>query len=433
MILNRIFATFALLSLGLTVWQWLAARRFPLHQRVQEIGPQPGVTLLKPLKGCDEHTEACLRSWFAQDYAGAIQILFGVASADDPACGVVKKLLAEFPQRDAQLVVCSEQPGPNAKVSKLAQLEPLAKHEILVISDADVRVPPDLLVNLVAPLVGKRSAAVPAAADLQKPAHAEIASRTTVESTTAATATLQISIANCFYRLANATTLAMQWEAIAINADFWSQVLQNASFRKLDFALGAVMAVRRQHLSEIGGFKALVNHLADDYQLGRRITQRGHRIELCPVVVECWSAPMGWREVWKHQLRWARTIRVCQPLAYFFSILNNVTFWSLAWIAAAVAVPTFESHTLASGGFVGSFGIPWELIVAMSCMLVRIMAAVDLQRRLSPMGTQLNYFWLVPVKDLLQFALWAGAFLGNHVEWRGQRYRLRRDGTLVAR
>jgi ceramide glucosyltransferase len=244
---------------------------------------------------------------------------------------------------------------------------------------------------------------------------------------------LNVGLVNCFYRLANPTTLAMQWEAIAINADFWSQVLQSASFRKLDFALGAIMAVRRQSLSEIGGFKALANCLADDYQLGKRIAQRGHRIELCPVVVECWSPPMGWREVWKHQLRWARTIRVCQPLPYFFSVLNNVTFWSLAWIAAAGAVPTFENRTLATGGFVGSFSVPWELFAAMSCVLVRIVAAVDLQRRLAPMGAHQIYFWLLPLKDLLQFALWVGAFLGNQIEWRGQRYRLRHDGTLLPR
>jgi ceramide glucosyltransferase len=109
----------------------------------------------------------------------------------------------------------------------------------------------------------------------------------------------------------------MRCEAIAVNADFWSQVLQGVSFRKLDFALGAVMATRRKQLAEIGGFRALMDCLADDYQLGRRIAARGYRMELCPVVVDCWSAPMTWHEVWRHQLRWARTIRVCQPLPYF--------------------------------------------------------------------------------------------------------------------
>ena len=131
----------------------------------------------------------------------------------------------------------------------------------------------------------------------------------------------------------------MQWEAIAINADFWSQVLQSRSLKPLDFALGAVMATRRQHLQEIGGFAGLVDCLADDYQLGNRIARRGHSIALSPVVVECWSAPMGWAEVWKHQLRWARTIRVCQPAPYFFSLLSNATLWPLLWLIVKPAAP----------------------------------------------------------------------------------------------
>src|SRR6185436_8492557 len=139
---------------------------------------------------------------------------------------------------------------------------------------------------------------------------------------------------NCFYRLANPTTLAMHCEALAINADFWSQVLQAQSLKPLDFALGAVMATRRQQLEQIGGFRALINCLADDYQLANRIARHGHRIALSPVVVDCWETPMKWAAVWKHQLRWGRTIRVCQPAPYFFSLLSNATLWPLLWLAA---------------------------------------------------------------------------------------------------
>ena len=245
-ILNLILGSLALLSLALTMWQWLVARRFPLHQRVLQpspLTPQPPVTLLKPLKGCDAATEDCLRSWFAQQYAGPTQILFGVAAAEDPVCGVVRKLLQEFPGRDAQLVVCGPLLGANAKVSKLVELERMAKHEIVIVSDADVRVPPDLLANMVAPL---------------------------------GPAGQSCGLVCCFYRLANPTTLAMQWEAIAINADFWSQVLQSRSLKPMDFALGAVMATRRQQLREIGGFAALVDCLADDYQLGNRLAHLGY-------------------------------------------------------------------------------------------------------------------------------------------------------------
>ncbi|MEK7707401.1 MAG: glycosyltransferase [Verrucomicrobiota bacterium] len=412
MILHNILGALAVVSFLSTLWQWFAARRFPLHQRIETTlddstrriagGSVPAVTLLKPLKGTDEFAESCLRSWFTQVYAGEIQMLFGVANADDPACAVVKKLLAEFPQRDAQLVICPERLGANAKVSKLAQLEPLAKHEIIVVSDADVRVPSDLLTNLVATLgeEGRAGSPLPAA-----PAHGDSGAHGVTRPTCET-----VGLVNCFYRFANPTTAAMQWEAIAVNADFWSQVLQGASFRKLDFALGAVMATRRRQLAEIGGFRALADCLADDYQLGNRIARRGYRIKICPVVAECWSRPMGWREVWRHQLRWARTIRVCQPLPYFFSIVSNATLWPLLWCAAVPAELSL--------GFLGA------------SLFTRILITENLQHRFTQAPSGLMPL-LVPVKDLLQAALWMGAFAGNHIEWRGERYRLRCDGTLA--
>jgi ceramide glucosyltransferase len=449
-ILNGIFGALAVASFLTTLWQWLAARRFPLHRRTEPTpapstggektsahgqpvpllggvrgGSAPAVTLLKPLKGADEFTESCLRSWLAQEYNGEIQTLFGVDSADDPACAVVKKLVAEFPRCDAQLVVCPERLGANAKVSKLAQLEPSVKHEIVVVSDADVRVPSDLLANLVSMLsaadqptpdpsqegsYGRASAdlipsregsGVGSSSPCTTNGGAHGVTRPTCET---------VGLVNCFYRFANPTTPAMQWEAIAVNADFWSQVLQGASIHKLDFALGAVMATKRKVLAEIGGFRALLDYLADDYQLGNRIACGGRRIEICPVVTECWSPPMGWGEVWRHQLRWARTIRRCVPASYFFSIVGNATLWPLLWALTAS---------------------PLGLICAAVFFLARLLVAEDLQRRLTPSHSQLSNFWLVPVKDLLQAALWVGAFTGNHVEWRGERYRLRRDGTLT--
>lgn len=346
------------------------------------------MTLLKPLKGCDETTGECLKSWFAQDYPGETQILFGVASADDPVCAIVRALIAEHPERNARLIVCGPLRGANLKVSKLLELESMAAHDLIVISDADVRVPPDFLSNAVAPLQDAG-----------------------------------VGLVNCFYRLANPSTAAMRWEAMAVNADFWSQVLQSQSLKPIDFALGAVMITRRSALGEIGGFAALADCLADDYQLGHRIAGRGHRIAISPVVVECRSGPMGWASVWKHQLRWARTIRVCQPAPYFFSILSNASLWPMLWAAIA----------------------PGQLSIgfAAGCWLARAATAADLQRRLAKdpcPGSQtgssggrmlLSALWLAPVKDILQAALWALAFMGNRIEWRGERLRLRRDGTLI--
>ncbi|MGA2280926.1 MAG: bacteriohopanetetrol glucosamine biosynthesis glycosyltransferase HpnI [Verrucomicrobiota bacterium] len=380
-LLNSILAVLALLSFALALWQWVAARRFPLHQRVTDLSFAPGITLLKPLKGCDATTAESLQSWCNQNYAGQIQVLFGVADAGDPVCKIVRELIEKNPGRDAQLVICAESPGANGKVSTLIQLERLAQHPLILVSDADVRVPPDFLANIVAPL--------------RDP---------------------QTGLVNCFYRLANPATTAMRCEAVAINADFWSQVLQSTNLKPLDFALGAAMLTRRKLLEEIGGFTALVNCLADDYQLGHRLAQRGHRLALCPVVVECWDAPMNWREVWKHQLRWARTIRVCQPVPYFFSILSNATLWPLLWLMASLV----WSKTLCAP------------LIAVVCLLIRIVLAQNLQRRFMPSRDNIAPPWLVPVKDLQQAAIWAGAFLGNTVEWRGQKMRLRRDGALIA-
>jgi len=390
-ILSEILGALAILSFVLMLWQWLAAWRFPLHQRKANPAFAPAVTLLKPLKGCDEHTPACLRSWLAQEYAGEVQTLFGVADLNDPACAAVQQLLAEFPQRDAQLVVCPECLGASAKVSKLTQLESRVKHGIIVVSDADVRAPADLLTNVVMSLTPSSSSA----------AGDRVAGKSG-----AAT----IGLVNCFFQLANPTTLAMRWEAIAINADFWSQVLQSRTLQPLDFALGAVMVLRREHLAEVGGFRALSDFLADDYQLGQRIARRGYRIELCPVVVECWSPKMSWGEVWRHQLRWARTIRVCQPAPYFFSLLSNATLWPLLWLLAHPSLEVLELCLVFVTG--------------------RIISALFLQKWLTRTIRDFDW-WLVPVKDLLQTAIWALAFAGNHIEWRGEHYRLRRDGTLA--
>ena len=206
-------AGLAFLSFGLTFWRWVAAARFPLHRRAAVRAALPGCTVLKPLKDCDAQTKACLRSWLAQEYSGPVQFLFGVAGADDPVCPLVRELLAEFPGADAQLVLCAAALGVNGKISTLRQLEPLIRQPLVIISDADVRVPGDFLANLTPPLADP-----------------------------------EIGLVNCFYRLANPGALAMRWEAIAVNADFWTSVLQAQSLMKVDFALGAVMALRAAEL-----------------------------------------------------------------------------------------------------------------------------------------------------------------------------------------
>jgi ceramide glucosyltransferase len=396
-LLHLLLAALALLSLAITLWQWLAARRFPLHQRAADISFAPGVTLLKPLKGLDPETRGCLESWFQQDYRGPVQLLFGVAAAEDPVCEVVRKLIAEHPQANAQLVLCPEQLGPNAKVSTLVHLERLAQHDHFVVSDADTRVPPDFLAQVLQPL--------------RDP---------------------QAGLVNCFYALTNPTTLAMQWEAVAVNADFWSQVLQSRTLKPLDFALGAVMATRRQQLNEIGGFRALVDYLADDYQLGNQIAKRGYRIELCPVVVECREREQGWREVWAHQLRWARTIRVCQPVPYFFSILSNATVWPLVWLVVSQiqlhsCFPYTDTTQTRAAGYVALT----TLMLFMFGLALRSESSRELFKLVTKSKVPPGWDGSMVLKDLLQVPIWALAFLGNTVVWRGQRLRVLPGGKLV--
>jgi ceramide glucosyltransferase len=372
-----VLAFLALISLLIILWQWVVAWKFPLHRRMGDKTFAPPLTLLKPLKGLDDNTMECLKSWLRQDYTGPVQVLFGVASEQDPVCELVEQLIKKYPHANIKLVFCHESLGVNAKVSSLIQLLRKAENEVIVVSDADVFVPKDFLTNAVAPL------------------------RAT-----------EVGLVNCFYRLANPSTFAMRWEAIAINADFWSHVLQSQSLASLDFALGAVMVTRRDALLKMGGFDVLADHLADDFQLGNRmLRQTGKQIALCPIVVDCRSAPMNWREVWAHQLRWARTIRVCRPVPYALTIFSNATLWPLLW---AVAYPC-----------------PWSFLTLGVCLFLRVMTSQDLQKRLGTVAGQWRFWWLAPVKDLLQCALWALAFYGNHITWRGQRFRLQRDGRLV--
>jgi ceramide glucosyltransferase len=377
----RILAGLSFVSFGLTVWRWAAAARFPMHRRDAVRAPAPGCAVLKPLKGCDAETKECLRSWLAQDCPGPAQILFGVASADDPVCALVRELLAEFPRADARLVLCGAALGVNGKISTLRQLEPLIRQPLVIISDADVRVPVDFLAGLTPPFADP-----------------------------------EVGLVNCFYRLANPGGLATRWEAIAINADFWASVLQAQDLKKVDFALGAVMALRAAELGEIGGFAGLADYLADDYQLGRQIARLGKRIVFSPVVVDCRESPRTWAQAWAHQTRWARTIRACQPLLFFLSILDNATFWPLLWLIA--------------GWRAGSAAAGPVLPVCLCFLLFRILTALDQEKRLTGTGGHGRWFWMVPAKDLLNVAVWVAAFAGNHVQWRGRRYRILPGGRL---
>ena len=360
-------------SIALNLWQWVAGLRFPV--RVVASGPEfsPAVSVLKPLKGCDAKTESCLESWFRQSYTADWELLFGVASSTDPVCEIVRRLIKGYPLIKAELVIAAPLLGPNGKVSSLCYLSQKAQHEHIVISDADVFAEKDFLSKVVTEMRDEK-----------------------------------VGLVNCFYTLASPRNLAMRLEAVAVNADFWTQVLQALTLRKMDFALGAVIGTRRSVLERIGGFEGLVDLLADDYQLGKRVAELGRKLVICPFPVECRTEEQSPGTVWRHQLRWARTMRVCQPLGYFFSILGNGTIWPVL--------------ALSSGTVAGKwlFGIGLAL---------RMLGAVSNDRKLT--GRRHWCALLAPVKDLAQAALWAVSFAGNVVTWSGERFRVSQGGKLT--
>lgn len=372
----EILGGLAALSAVVALWQLIAALRFPLHQRRPIASASDGITILKPLKGSDTETECCLRSWFEQLYGGPVQVLFGVASMDDSSVPIVRRLIAEYPDFPATLVHCGQSCGANAKVSTLVQLQVHAEHEFICVSDADVWVPPDFLAQSMARLKAHEP----------------------------------IGLVNGFYEFSNRCGLGMRWEALATNADFWSQVLQSAGLRPIEFALGAAMVFKRAALDQSGGFRAFADYLADDYHLGRQMSSCGYRIDLSPVVVECRTASSCFSEVWMHQLRWARTIRSCQPIPYFFSMVGNATLWPLMWWIAS------------PGGKTG-------LVVAALLSFRAIQAAI-LEHRMTRRWTW-SALWMAWLKDGLQIAVWAMAFLGSTVSWRGVTYRVDRCGKLT--
>lgn len=375
MLVSLVLGTLSLTSLALMLWQWLEGRLFPVHARRPIPSVAPPITVLKPLRGADAQTEACVESWFKQEYPGPVQLLFGVHDDDDPACGIVRRLIARFPNADARLIICRDRLGTNAKVSQLIQLEPHSNHDLLVISDADVRAPCDLLGQIALPFANPR-----------------------------------VGLVNPLYRVSAPATTVTRWESVAVNADFWTGVLQSKRIEPMRFALGAVMAVRRRLVHQMGGFSSIANHLADDFELGRRVADENRLVQLCPVVVDCCHSRETWGAVWRRQLRWARTIRACRPLSYGLSIVANATLWPMLWLA-------LTPGRSAAG-------------VAALCLAIRVLTAFDNEKRLAQSVAHLPRFWMPLLKDALAAVLWGLAFTGNTVEWRGERYRIVSAGRI---
>jgi ceramide glucosyltransferase len=313
---------------------------------------------------------AALRSQCLQDYP-EFEILFGISDENDPAAKIIHKLMQELPDRNLQLVHCPKNLGANGKVGTLAQLAKAARHELFVVNDSDIRVEPNYLLVI--------------AAELQRP---------------------HVGLVTCLYRGLPSPTLSSRLEALGISTDFAAGVLAAKQLEGgLHFGLGSTLAFRRRELEAIGGFEAMVEHLADDYELGRRIANLGLKVELSQAVVETHLPAYNLSGFFSHQLRWARTIRASRPGGYAGLLLTFTLPWALATVALA------RGALWAWGLFAAAFIA--RLATAATC-------ACALQDRIT-----VRFLWLLPLRDLLAVATWAGGWLGNTVVWRGERFYLK--------
>jgi ceramide glucosyltransferase len=334
---------------------------------------RPPVTILKPLKGRGIDLYANLASFCRQEYP-QYQIVFGVSDPDDPAVEIVERIRRDFPQRDIVLSI-GNRPGANRKVASLCHMIEHAKHPILALSDADIRVRPDYLRRVVAPLADPK-----------------------------------VGVTTCLYRGRGFFGLPTVIESLFINTDFVPQVL-TAHFLGMRNALGASIAFKREALDRMGGFPVLADYLADDNVLGERIKGLGYEVVLLPFVVETILDSNALGDVWRHQVRWASTYRICEPIGWFASIVTHAVAWGVA-------------------AFVVTGGSPlgWALLVAAIASRLGTLRAI--MRMLHERDTP-RHLWMVPLKDLGSTAVWLASWLGHEVMWSGQRLRIQRDGRMV--
>ena len=336
----------------------------------------PGITVFKPLKGLEPLTRECLASFLTQDYR-PYQVLFGVREADDPVVALLEELQQTYPRCDLEIVICPEDLGLNPKISTLQQLLPRARYDLLVIADGDVKVGPDYLAQV--------------AAAFREPG---------------------VGLVSCPYRAGRPRTLGAGLEALTIAADFIPSVATAVAVEEIRFALGATMALTRQALTASGGFAPLADFLADDYQLGFRVAQTGLQVKILPYVVETNNPEMSLAAYLAHQLRWARTYRVCRPGGYLAYGITHALVYSLAILLAAGLAPW-----------------AWGLVAA--TLTIRGVVAGFSERRALQGDLPWWAFMLLPVKDLCSFGLWLASFLGSRVTWGERTFQVTREGKLV--
>jgi ceramide glucosyltransferase len=334
----------------------------------------PPVSILKPLKGTDAEMYESFRTHCLQDYS-AYEIIFGVSDPDDPAIQQVERLRAEFPQRDIRMVHCSQNLGSNTKVSNLAQMLPHARYEYIIVNDSDIRVPPDYLRRVLAPLADPK-----------------------------------IGLVTCPYRGVPNSTLGSRLESLGISTDFFPGVLVARNIEGMRFGLGSTLVFRRRDLQTIGGFQVLVDYLADDYEIGHRIAALGMNIELSSIVVESFLPRYSIRSFFDHQLRWARTIK-------------NARRWGYVGLGITFGIPWALLTLILARGAAWA----WMLLVVTLAMRCAV-AVYGGQKVLRDPQTGLLR-WLL-LRDIVALLVWVTSFTGSTVSWRGDFFILK-DGKLA--
>lgn len=361
---------------------FLRARRAgggPFDSRSGQVRPTqslPPVSILKPLKGTDPDIYESFRSHCLQDYP-EYEIVFGVSDPEDPAVASVRQLQRDFPERPIKLVVSQNILGANVKVSNLEQMLPAARHQHLIVNDSDIRVERDYLRRVIAPLADER-----------------------------------VGMVTCLYRGIAASTLGSRLESLGISTDFCPGVLVAQQLEGgLRFGLGSTLAFRRTDLEGIGGFRSIVDFLADDYELGRRIAALGLEVQLSDVVVETHLPAYDLRGFLAHQLRWARGVRDSRAGGYIGLVSTYGVMWALLVLIASHAAP-------------------WSRCVFGTTVLLRFAMALVVGKSVLQDRQLLKSLWLLPARDLVAVVIWVASFAGHTVTWRGDRFELKK-GRLI--
>ena len=377
---------FAVAGMGYFCAALLAAVVFLGKGRAQPAPFAPGVSILKSLKGLDPAMLDAFRSHCRQSYAGEYELLFGVSSADDPAAGAVLELQREFPELSIRLMVCPERLGTNGKVSTLAQLAPHARHEYLLINDSDITVSVRYLKNVMAHFA---------------PAPDQAAQR-------------RVGLVTALYRGRPHGTLWSKLEALGIATDFQPSVLLARWIEGgLRYGLGSTLAVSREALDAMGGIETLVDHLADDYELGARIYAAGYGIALSAEVVETSVPAYNWRGFIDHQVRWYRTVRDARPGGYAGLVFTFGLGWALLNMVASGLSPV--SLWLLSL----SFFLRLALAMMVAAYVLRDHEA-------------LPNLWLLPLRDVIAMGIWVAGFAGHTIVWRGERFEVKNGKLSIA-